>query len=137
MRRSGPNFIITIAFITIAAGRCCIAALAQQPEFRNAPPSAAAEKNPYGESASAVAAGKRLYAKTCAQCHGNHEQGMGPAPALDDHQVRAAKPGAVFWFITQGKPSSGMPSWHSLSNQQRWQIVSFLQSKPQEHASAK
>ena len=85
-------------------------------------------KNPYAGSASAAAAGKAVYAKNCAQCHGNNRQGMGPAPALDSPQVRTANPGELFWFITTGKPSSGMPAWPKLTKQQRWQIVTFLQS---------
>jgi mono/diheme cytochrome c family protein len=102
---------------------------AQQANFRNAPPSATAMKNPYAGSASAAAEGKNVYSKVCAQCHGNNRQGMGPAPALDSPHVRTANPGELFWFITNGKPSSGMPAWPNLTKQQRWQMVTFLQSK--------
>ena len=83
---------------------------AQSSSFRNAPPSAAEMKNPY-TSASAAAAGKKLYAQNCAQCHGANLQGMGPAPALDSAPVKKAKPGELFWFVTKGKLESGMPSW--------------------------
>ena len=101
---------------------------AQNSAFRNAPPSAAEMKNPY-TSASAAAAGKKLYAQNCEQCHGNNLQGMGPAPALDGPPTKTAKPGELFWFITKGKLESGMPSWASLSEQKRWQIVTFLESQ--------
>ena len=101
---------------------------AQSSGFRNAPPSAAEMKNPY-TSASAAAAGKKLYAQNCAQCHGNNLQGMGPAPPLDGPPTKAAKPGELFWFITKGKLESGMPSWASLPEQKRWQIVTFLESQ--------
>jgi mono/diheme cytochrome c family protein len=107
-----------------------IPSVAQTPAFRNAPAAAAKDKNPYAGSASAAATGKKVYAQNCAQCHGNNLQGMGPAPALDTPAVRSAKPGELFWFITTGKLSSGMPSWSQLSNQQRWQIVTFLESRP-------
>jgi mono/diheme cytochrome c family protein len=99
-----------------------------QSTFRNAPASAAADKNPYAGTPAAAAAGKKLYAQNCAQCHGNNLQGMGPAPALDTASVRNARPGELLWFITTGKLSSGMPSWSQLSKQQRWQIVTFLDS---------
>ena len=57
-------------------------------------------------------------------------QGMGPAPALDSRQCASPPiPGELFWFITNGKPSSGMPAWPNLTKQQRWQVVTFLQSK--------
>lgn len=102
---------------------------AQQATFRSAPASAAAMKNPYAGNSSATAEGKAVYARYCAQCHGNNRQGMGPAPALDSPHVRTANSGELFWFITNGKPSSGMPAWPNLTKPQRWQVVSFLQSK--------
>jgi mono/diheme cytochrome c family protein len=109
---------------------------AQQASFRNAPASAARMKNPYTDSGSA-AAGKKLYAQDCAQCHGNHLQGMGPAPALDTPAVRNAKAGELFWFISTGKLASGMPSWSNLPKQQRWQIVTFIGSPSGDKATAK
>ena len=86
-------------------------------------------KNPYQAKPAAVAAGKTLYGQNCATCHGKNLQGIGPAPALDTPSVTNAKPGELFWFISTGKVTSGMPSWSSLPKQQRWQIVTFLQSK--------
>ncbi len=111
-------------------------AAAQNSSFRNAPPSAAAMKNPY-KGASAAAAGKKLYLLNCAQCHGSNLQGVGPAPALDHGPVKNAKPGELFWFITKGKLESGMPSWGNLSQQQRWLIVTFLESQGNTKAAAK
>ena len=123
--RARVRFVIPSA-IVIAFSLSTL--LLAQSTFRNAPASAAA-KNPYANSASAAAAGKMLYSKTCAQCHGNTRQGMGPAPALDSARVQSANPGEVAWFISTGNPSSGMPAWPNLTKQQKWQIVTFLQSK--------
>ena len=124
--RPGNNLV---AFLTSAIVLLGIPPLiAQQPTFRNAPASAAADKNPYAGNATAAAAGKKLYLQDCAQCHGKNLQGMGPAPTLDSASVRKANAGELLWFITSGKPSSGMPSWGNLSKQQRWQIVTFLES---------
>ncbi len=106
----------------------CLPLVAQQAAFRGAPASAAEVKNPYAGSATAAAAGKKLYIQDCAQCHGNNLQGMGPAPALDTPSVRNAKPGELFWFITTGKLDSGMPAWSQLPKQQRWQVVTYLES---------
>jgi mono/diheme cytochrome c family protein len=97
--------------------------------FHNAPASAAEAKNPYSGNASAAAGGKKLYAQNCAQCHGNNLQGMGPAPTLVSPSVKNAKPGDLFWFVTNGDLNKGMPSWSQLPKQQRWQIVTFLESK--------
>jgi mono/diheme cytochrome c family protein len=128
LRNSALKMTSTV-FIIILAAIGLKPLFAQQSSFRNAPTSATEMKNPYANNATAAAAGKTIYAKTCAQCHGNNRQGMGPAPALDSPHVRTANPGELFWFITNGKPSSGMPAWPNLSKQQRWQIVTLLQSK--------
>lgn len=103
--------------------------MAQGGSFHNAPGSAAAMKNPYAGDASAVAGGKKLYSQNCAQCHGNNLQGMGPAPTLESANIKGAKPGELFWFITNGDLPKGMPSWANLPKQQRWQIVTFLESR--------
>ena len=115
--------VMAALFVITAAGR------AQNASFRNAPESAAQMKNPYQGSAEAALEGKKVYAQKCAQCHGNHLQGMGPAPALDSPHVQSAKPGELFWFISTGKLERGMPSWSNLSKDQRWQLVSLLQSQ--------
>lgn len=128
MRKPTPVFISAILFSFVVA-LFGLTALAQQSTFRNAPAAESAKKDPYAGSASAAAAGKLLYGKNCAQCHGNNRQGMGPAPALDTQQVQTAKPGELFWFIEVGKPASGMPAWPTLTKQQKWQVVTFLQSK--------
>jgi mono/diheme cytochrome c family protein len=94
-------------------------------------------RNPYAGSVTAAAGGKKLYAQDCAQCHGNDLQGMGPAPALDTPAVRKAKAGEMFWFISTGKLASGMPSWSNLPTQQRWQIVTFIESRSNQKAAAK
>ncbi len=94
-------------------------------------------KNPYSGRAAAATAGKNLYSQNCAQCHGKRLQGTGPAPALNTPSVRSARPGELFWFISNGKPDSGMPAWSNLPKNQRWEIVSFLQSTPSEKHEAK
>jgi mono/diheme cytochrome c family protein len=101
----------------------------QSTAFRGAPASAAAMTNPYANNANAAAGGKKLYGQNCAQCHGNNLQGMGPAPALESNSIKSAKPGELFWFITNGNLNNGMPSWSNLPKQQRWQIVTFLEAQ--------
>jgi glucose/arabinose dehydrogenase len=39
-----------------------------------------------------------------------------------------APDGEVFWFITTGSVNNGMPSWASLPEAARWQIVAYLKS---------
>ena len=117
--------------VLVAVATVCLAVptVAQELSFRNAPASAAQMKNPYEGHAGAAAAGKKLYGQNCAQCHGNNLQGMGPAPTLINPATQKAKAGELFWFITNGDLNKGMPSWAGLPKPQRWQIVTFLESK--------
>jgi mono/diheme cytochrome c family protein len=126
--RSRAHRLLAAGFLTgIITLTLCAAA--QESHFRNAPESAAQLKNPYQGNASAAAAGKKLYGQNCSQCHGNNLQGIGPAPALDNPSTQKAAPGELFWFITNGNLNAGMPSWAALPKQQRWQIVTFLETR--------
>lgn len=102
--------------------------------FHNSPASVATVKNPYIGTENAEA-GLALYQQKCAGCHGQNAQGMGNVPALAKGATQAATPGQVFWFITRGDPSDGMPAWASLPAKQRWQIVTFLKSLPRAGAA--
>ena len=121
--------ILIFAFVLTSL----LTASAQGPGFRNAPASAGDARNPYAGDTQAAAGGKKLYGQNCSQCHGNNLQGMGPAPTLISASVKNAAPGALFWFITNGDLNKGMPGWSQLPKQQRWQIVSFLESKNLQH----
>ena len=96
-------------------------------DFHNAPASAAGQENPFSGQTNAQA-GRDLYQQKCAACHGQTAQGSGNIPALASGPAHAAKPGELFWYITQGDLANGMPSWASLPEQQRWQVVSYLKS---------
>jgi mono/diheme cytochrome c family protein len=101
---------------------------AQEAHFHNAPASATQQKNPVAGQHAAVQAGAKLYAADCAGCHGPNGQGIGTFPALAKGPSQTAPDGELFWFITTGAPDKGMPPWGSLSEQQRWQLVTFLKS---------
>lgn len=102
---------------------------AQDAHFHNAPTSAAQEKNPYAGQSSALAAGAKLYAANCASCHGPSGQGTGNIPPISKGPTQTAPDGEVFWFITNGSPSNGMPAWgEKLSTEERWQVVTFVKS---------
>ena len=111
--------------------------IAQDAHFHNAPPSSKQENNPYAGQSSATAEGKRLYELNCRSCHGVGGNGTGNVPALSHGATQTAPDGEVFWFITTGSVSNGMPSWAQLPEQQRWQIVSYLKTlKPSENQKA-
>lgn len=102
--------------------------VAQDARFHNAPASSRQQKNPYAGQTAAVSAGARLYALNCRSCHGINGRGTGNVPPLTQRTVQSAPDGEVFWFITKGSVDNGMPSWASLPEQKRWQIVSYIKS---------
>ena len=105
---------------------------AQNPGFHNAPASARATKNPYEGQHPASA--KSAYHLRCANCHGENGEGSGNIPALARGRTQSASDGEVFWYITKGDVGNGMPSWETLSAQERWQIINYIRvlagSKP-------
>ena len=85
-------------------------------------------KNPYAESAAATSAGAKFYAMNCGSCHGPMGKGTGNAPPLTTATVQSAKDGEIFWYITKGDTANGMPAWAVLSENKRWQIISFVKT---------
>jgi glucose/arabinose dehydrogenase len=116
----------------ILCGSLIISALqspAQDAHYHNAPTSAAKKKNPYAGQSAAVTAGATLYTANCASCHGSSGQGTGNIPPLSTGPTQTVPDGEVFWFVTTGSPSNGMPAWDGkLSQEERWQLVTFLKS---------
>ena len=101
---------------------------AQSGSFHNAPESAEKDKNPYAGQADTVVAGKQVYTLNCTVCHGIGGKGTGNVPPLANGKAQAAPAGAVFWYITRGDVDNGMPSWAALTEQQRWQVIAYIQS---------
>ena len=95
-------------------------------ELAQAPAAARSWKNPYEGRPEVVQAGKLIFERRCAQCHGADAKGIGRAPNLHEPPVKGAAPGTLFWFLRNGNLKQGMPSFSSLTDQQRWQLVSFL-----------
>jgi mono/diheme cytochrome c family protein len=98
------------------------AALADVPE------KARQRKNPFEGDPRAAAAGGKLFEQHCAECHGKNAGGARKGPSLLREEVRQAPPGSLFWILSNGVIRRGMPVWSKLPEQQRWQIVAFLQS---------
>ena len=110
---------------------------ADETSFHHAPTSTTQVENPYSGQAAAADAGQQLYAAHCATCHGRAGEGAGNIPALAHGPAQSATDGEVFWFITKGSDSGAMPSWASLPEQHRWQLVTFLKKGlPNEAAPA-
>ncbi|MBK8781190.1 MAG: c-type cytochrome [Anaerolineales bacterium] len=88
----------------------------------------------YPASAPDLESGAAIYVEKCAPCHGHTGLGDGPdgkqlpvtvaAFALPE-TARKASPAAWYTMVTQGNLDRFMPPFLSLSDQQRWDVVSY------------
>ena len=95
----------------------------------------AAKKNPASSTPESIAAGEKLYLKTCAMCHGKTGDADGPAvielnihPAkLSDPQLATESDGSLFWKMTTGRKP--MPAYGKrLSETDRWNLVNYVRT---------
>jgi DMSO reductase family type II enzyme heme b subunit len=86
--------------------------------------------------------GKRVYNFRCSPCHGVKGDGNGPVAATleprprdftgGNFRFRTTKTGEVpkdedmFRTITRGIPGTAMPSWATLSADDRWQVIYYV-----------
>lgn len=103
--------------------------------------------NPFGDDQEVIEVGEVIYATNCASCHGPEGAGDGPATdALDPkpsdlgdtHMVEELSDGYMFWRVSEGgafEPfNSGMLAWKEiLSEDERWQVISFIRALGEEH----
>jgi glucose/arabinose dehydrogenase len=126
MRSFANSSTLVIAAILLPV--VSLLALDVDKKFHNAPESAQKMKNPYEGNDAAAQAGKPLYAKNCLSCHGKLGKGTGNVPSLVDGKLDSVPAGEIFWFITRGDKTNGMPSWAFLPVSQRWKIVTYVTS---------
>jgi len=101
------------------------------------PAPSAAKKNPIAGTQDSIAAGQKIYSKTCVMCHGKTGDADGPAvielnihPAkLSNPQLDTESDGSLFWKITTGKKP--MPAYGKrLSETDRWNLVNYIRTIP-------
>ena len=101
-------------------------------------------KSPFAFDLVSEEKGRGLYKLYCRSCHG--ENGLGDGPAGKDllakptnfhrNRVKAQANGALFWKMSHGNES--MPSFKDvLSDEQRWQLVSYIRKLPTEPVALK
>ncbi len=122
MRRAAAVLLILIS-ATLAL------ATASGSRWLQVPSKDHARSNPLAGKSSAIAAGALVYHEHCQQCHKANAQGDGhKRPSLHNEDIRAASDGDIEWFLRQGDLGHGMPSWSSLPEAQRWQLIAWLRS---------
>jgi mono/diheme cytochrome c family protein len=120
---SSRSFLIAFLF---AASMLCFAYAGDGKWLMHVPDRDRTRINPYVSNADARAAGAKLFARHCAECHGSDAAGLHGHPALVSARIRHASDGELQWLLR-----NGMPSWSSLPEQQRWQIITYLRELQQ------
>jgi mono/diheme cytochrome c family protein len=101
---------------------------------------APAEKNPFADDSEAIAEGLPHYREMCVVCHGapglkrsEISEGLHPEPPnLASEDSQELSDGQIFWIITNGITSTGMPAFEEADDADtRWKIVSFVRHLPQ------
>jgi|WetSurMetagenome_2_1015567.scaffolds.fasta_scaffold628484_2 mono/diheme cytochrome c family protein len=123
---SGGTMALVIVCATFAAGAG--ESVPGQPALPIVPAAAHERTNPYAGQRDAIAAGKKLFERHCATCHGDRAEGTRRGPGLVGEHATPLTPGDAEWIIRNGAMASGMPSWSGLPAQRRWQLVAFLQA---------
>jgi DMSO reductase family type II enzyme heme b subunit len=90
-----------------------------------------------------AAAGKTVYERRCAGCHGDKGDGKGPAGDLLSPRPRDFTSGVykirttankvptdqdIFRIITDGMPGTSMPPWAVLPEKDRWNLVAYIKT---------
>ena len=107
--------------------------VAQEPR-RNA--EAQKLKNPEANNAETLDAGKKLYARYCASCHGPNGKGDGgmalsggtPSDLTDEMWDYGSTDGEIFVAIKEGVSADMLSYKEKLNDKQIWQVVHFLRS---------
>lgn len=126
MRRSIFCCLLGLSLLTVIA-------FAHEKTGWMAPESAKKMKNPIKPTKDSIQKGKGIYEKKCALCHGDKENGEGPAAAglnpkptnFQDSHGQKMTDGEHFWKITTGR--GAMPSYEKiLTAEERWHAINFI-----------
>jgi cbb3-type cytochrome c oxidase subunit III len=101
-------------------------------------PDAAKQKNPVAADAASIAAGKTVFDKNCANCHGKTGVGDGamgaelnpkPSNLTDAEWKHGDTDGEIFLVIKDGSKGTGMKSFNSkLTEHQIWDVINYIRS---------
>ena len=106
----------------------------------------AAKSNPLTSSREHISAGEDLFQSSadpvaCSQCHGKRGDGNGPMAKMFNpaprnftcSQTMASIPdGQLYWIIKNGSIGTSMPAFNKLSDDEIWQLVTYLRNLSRE-----
>jgi cytochrome c oxidase cbb3-type subunit III len=123
-RAAALDFVaLTVALIVILAvtGFCCPAAVAQTRQSDQADPGAPAHPRSH--------IGEKMFATSCAGCHGLDGQGSDRAPSIAaSATVQHLSDAQVSRIIMNGIPGTGMPPFRTLGDEKVRELVGYLRA---------
>ncbi len=127
--RSGISAVLLVLSLGVGMS------LAQNPGYQqdptwHAPAESAARQNPLASKAETAAGGRKLFLRNCAECHGKQGTGIETKHSADLQLpvVQQQTDGVLFWKLTNGNATRGMPSFSKLPELQRWQLVLYIRT---------
>ena len=117
-----------LAVTMVGASACLLMGAADGSWLRRVPAGDHARVSPLVDQKAAAEAGVHLYAAECSHCHGAQAQGKGNRPALISPRVSGSSDGDLAWLLRNGNSWKGMPSWSSMPEAERWQLVAYVRS---------
>jgi len=140
---------VFVSVVLTIAGGAAIAGVAQATHQHPQPgthpaggahrhPEAAKMNNPVKPDATSIAAGKNLYDKNCAGCHGDTGKGDGamgsdldpkPSDLTDTDWKHGSTDGELFLVIRDGAKGTGMkPIGKKMTPHQIWDVINYVRS---------
>ena len=133
-KNSHRSFVIRHLSFVIFGLLLCAIAIGNVTQSRNV--EAQKLKNPEPSNAESLDAGKKLYARHCASCHGPNGKGDGgmalsggtPSDLTDETWDYGSTDGEIFVAIKEGVSADMLAYKEKLNDKQLWQVVTFLRS---------
>ncbi len=81
--------------------------------------------------------GRAIFREKCALCHGIRADGNGvrqeglsgpPVNFRSERWRKTATPRGIFAIVSEGKRGTSMPAWPTLTDQQKWEVVTYVLS---------
>lgn len=138
MRRVGYAGLMAVVVVTCAALATATAGQAPKAGAAKAKTDGKTLQNPVPMSEASVKAGRLVFVKYCAPCHGNGGKGNGgmapegskPADFTDEKWDHGSTDGELFVTIRDGiGPKFDMDSWEStLTPQDMWNVINYIRT---------
>jgi mono/diheme cytochrome c family protein len=127
MRLTNMPQTLSLFSLTLSAALLLCAAASSQ--WDRVPAKEHTRVNPLASHPDSISAGALVYREHCQECHKADAMGDGrKKPPLRSDRIKSLTDGDLEWFLRQGDLRHGMPSWSSLPESQRWQVIAYLRS---------